>query len=338
MNLHVTGEILNYQLGGIATVLNELYNHSKNSKYLFCCLNTDQINLPKDILYCNIEDIGEFTKSINYDNIIFHNFFLAFEWMKKNKCNDNVYYVMHSNIFIEKIYKFNTFSNNDLDNMANIIENMNIIVISNYEKNLLIKICSENKIKYKKILVIPNGFNFKDNNLYIENKKINFGYIGRLDFRKGLSFLYEYWKDLDFNLLVSSGGFAKYSKFVYEDLCNFQSSNIIHLGFCTGNRKENFFKNINALIIPSFYEPFGMVLLECINENKLPLCNKTGGLLEILGEDYPFYFEIEDKDSFYKCLSKFINYKNKEELLFNTKNNIIKNYSIENMVNLYDSI
>ena len=339
MNLHVTGEIMQHNIGGIATVIDQIYYHSKNSQILFVHKNIDMdLKLPNDIKTCSISKLNSYMKDVKYDNIIFHNFIIFKEWLKNNTINNNCYYVMHSNTFMEKNYKYNNFSDENVDDMFYIVQNTNVITISEYERKMLLKICKRKNITPKNILVIENGLNFKDENKYENNITNNFGYIGRMDFRKGLTFLYKYWDGIKLKLLVASGGYEKYNNLFFEELCSLQSKNIIHLGYCSGKRKDNFFKNIDALIIPSIYEPFGMVLLECIDNNKLPICNKHGGMLEILGEDYPFYFNIEDKESLYLCLSNFIKYPNKQELLFKIKEHVSNKYSIQKMIDKYDNL
>lgn len=348
INLHVTGEIGKYTLGGIGTVLNLIndFLNKDTNEILFVhkSIPGRQVtDLPDSVKRVEIENINEYLNASKFDQIIFHNLDAAFQYLQNPLFNfKNAYYVVHSNPIIEQGYKFNNLSNHQINMFIGIMKAFNLISISYYEKQLIEKIAYTYDIKINPIKVIYNGILLEDvtQNKSASNIVKSFGYIGRIDYRKGLTFLYDYWKLINSNLLIAAGGLNRFSNEVILELCNYQASNIIHLGYCEKERKVNFFNNIEALIVPSLYEPFGMVILESIQYNKIVLCNKTGGIVEILGEDYPFYFDIYNKYSFYQCMERFNCCTNtdKETILIEMKKRVKDRFSVENMIYAYENI
>lgn len=348
INLHVTGEIGKYTLGGIGTVLNLINDHSdkESTQILFIHKSipgSSVTGLPESVKSSEIENMNTLLNRTRFDQIIFHNLDAAFQYLQSSIYNaQNAYYVVHSNPIIEQGYKFNNLSDHQINMFISVMKAFHLVAISRYEKQLIEKIAYTYNIAIRPIKVIYNGILLEDtasNKLNLNIIK-NFGYIGRIDYRKGLTFLYDYWKSVSGNLLIAAGGVNRFSNEIMLELCNYQAPNIIHLGYCDKERKINFFNNIEALIIPSLYEPFGMVVLESINYNKIVLCNKTGGMVEILGEDYPFYFDIYNKYSFYECMEKFNRCTNadKEAILLEMKRRVKDRFSVENMVYAYENI
>ena len=97
----------------------------------------------------------------------------------------------------------------------------------------------------------------------------------------------------------------------YIDAADMRDKVIFH-GWCTGKRKKSFYNMLDALIIPSLYEPFGYVALEAMTEGTPVISSNNGGLDEILaGYSYKYnpYADNELKETvkrFMKDDEKFI--------------------------------
>lgn len=88
-----------------------------------------------------------------------------------------------------------------------------------------------------------------------------------------------------------------------------KNSNRIHFtGFVDDEDIYDIYKNAECFIFPSKYEGFGIPLLESLKANVLPLCSSIDVFKEILGEDYPFYFDYKDEAGFIKALEFYLNY------------------------------
>lgn len=73
-----------------------------------------------------------------------------------------------------------------------------------------------------------------------------------------------------------------------------------------------------AFLFPSLYEGFGMPVLEAIVASKLPICSDIPTSREILGEEYPFFFDKLSENDFEATLIDFLNTKT------NDKNSLYK--------------
>ena len=109
------------------------------------------------------------------------------------------------------------------------------------------------------------------------------------------------------NLELLNGAYAQYiviPKNIVEQ--NNLHNRVIYLGWCGGARLEAFYNSIDVLVITSIYEPFGMVALEAIARGIPVVCNRIGGLHEIL-ENNAFFYEKESYDNFHKAMLKWLN-------------------------------
>ncbi|MHA1752935.1 MAG: glycosyltransferase family 4 protein [Candidatus Helarchaeota archaeon] len=173
-------------------------------------------------------------------------------------------------------------------------------------------------ISPSKIIKIFNGidynrFNIKNqNNIHRKFKKVI--YVGRLSSIKGPqnilkivpSIILKYGKNIRFEF-IGNGPLYKYLKRMlknskYLDFIKF-------IGAVPNNKMPLIYSNADLCIIPSYYEPFGLVALECIASNLPVLASNIGGLSEI--------FNKFNNDLLFSI-------KNKEELINKTISNLSK--------------
>jgi len=222
-------------------------------------------------------------------------------------------YVSHSNLEMEKRLNHRVAMQSVEAFRASLQIADEVFCVSKYEKELLLK-TNGPAVKKKPIHIAYPGCN----PIAVSSAEATrgakaeadvglgvYGYIGRLDFRKGLFNLIEDFP-IHQRLMIATGGFGKYDRELYAmmalRLSKLEKKNIVAVGYCEGRRKENFFKNIRALIIPSLYEPFGLSALEGMQYQKPVIVAKTGGLCEIFGENHLLYFDPEDPKSLSKTI------------------------------------
>lgn len=113
-------------------------------------------------------------------------------------------------------------------------------------------------------------------------------YSGRLTSQKGLTILLETMKHilkehLDFQLIVLGGGDDSYRK-TLTDLLNLYPKQVgLHL-LPNFKLPRKIFAGTNVLLIPSLYEPGGIVALEALRYGAVPIVRRTGGLNDIIEE------------------------------------------------------
>lgn len=96
-----------------------------------------------------------------------------------------------------------------------------------------------------------------------------------------------------------------------------------YLGWCGGERLNAFYNAIDVLAIPSVYEPFGMIALEAAARGIRVVCNRVGGLVEVLG-DYAFYSENGTYESFREAMNNWLKADN--EIIKNMTQGALRRY------------
>lgn len=136
------------------------------------------------------------------------------------------------------------------------------------------------------------------------------GFCGRLVPRKRPEYVQMILNEKEFEhhrTMIAGRGFSRYAGQLVEDLG--LTDRVRYLGWCGGPRLQAFYDTIDTLAIPSAYEPFGMVALEAASRGIPVICNRVGGLHEILG-DHAFYFDEDAYPSFRQAARSWLNAEN----------------------------
>jgi len=180
-----------------------------------------------------------------------------------------------------------------------------IIVVSNENRQDVI---AQYGIAEEKIATIPNGVNvsrFQPSKC--ESKTIIF--VGRLHERKGIdkllsSFSNVIKKDSEAKLrIVGSGEDEARLKKIAKQL-NLTSKNLKFLGFVPEKELPDLYSSSSIFALPSYYEGFGIVLIEAMSAG-LPLVSvRTGGATEVIEEGKNGY--LVDYETMHETLSTLI--------------------------------
>lgn len=111
----------------------------------------------------------------------------------------------------------------------------------------------------------------------VDNENLKFLYVGRLLEKKNVRLLIEVFNANNLPLTIVGEGSIK------DELEKIAKSNINFLGFCPNNEIHNIYKQHEIFILPSFIEPWGLVVEEALYNNcVLILSDKVGSLHEML--------------------------------------------------------
>ena len=147
----------------------------------------------------------------------------------------------------------------------------------------------------KNVRVIHNGLKNPPPTRWNAASK-QLGFCGRLVPRKRPEYVQWILREKGFEeycSLIAGRGFSAYSRDLVRD--PMLQSRVHYLGWCGGKRLDAFYAAIELLVIPSTYEPFGMVALEAMARGIPIVCTRIDGLVEILGdnaiyaEDHSYY-------------------------------------------------
>lgn len=141
-----------------------------------------------------------------------------------------------------------------------------------------------------KIYVIPNGINYKEKQLADLNFKnickFNILYLGRLVPEKGVDYLLEavsILKNNGFEIHLKIAGSGEEENNLYNLAVKKNILEIVEFsGYVYFEEKKKLLAKASALVIPSYYEPFGIVALEGMAAGTPVVVSSTGGLNEII--------------------------------------------------------
>lgn len=313
--VHLTNELGNYYYGGVGTYINEIYRYRRGDMgFIYVDFDSDtdyrseEFLEKKDIAVVTSNEIHKL-QNIKCDILVVHFYELWFCLTPEIIKDKKIVYVIHSVPTPEPAPDPDPFIGNEevrnrffyICDVADIL-----ICVSFAEKRKLEKIYPQFADKIK---VVHNGMSFNENvakNRKYENGRKNFGYIGRLDYRKGVLEGIKAIERTEGELyLACPDNDHTYFKMIKNYIDGARLWDRIHfLGWCAGDRKEEFFMFVDALIIPSLYEPFGYTALEAMNFSVPVISSDNGGLSEIL-EGYKYTYNPYIEEDLYKCICEF---------------------------------
>jgi glycosyltransferase involved in cell wall biosynthesis len=170
-------------------------------------------------------------------------------------------------------------------------ESFRTICCSNYMKEEVVQIF---ELPEDKVDVIPNGIEMTDfqgevaaemtRNKYIKPDSRMIFFVGRLVYEKGVQTVIEAMPrvlervpDVRF-LIAGTGPHMNHLKSQVTELG--LGEKIKFLGFVENTKLYNFYSCADFTVVPSIYEPFGMVVLEAMAAGSPVIVADTGGLKE----------------------------------------------------------
>ncbi|MFD2671260.1 glycosyltransferase family 4 protein [Marinicrinis sediminis] len=317
--LHFTNEFGHYLYGGMGTFMNHYFPHRSESTGFAFIYREEEYPDIESSLFPGQQDIVAFSYAesgragdLSFDIAVCH--FYEFQFMTEPSFlqGRKLVYVIHSIPTPEPYYPENPFGEHDelrakFENLCYAADSL--VCVSHAEKQ---KLCAIYPDLESKAVVIHNGMNFKEIShsthasetrelseasqlgelREVREERTIFGFLGRLDYRKGLLEALKELKGLNFELHIACGGEDPEhlsAVLQYIEAANLQSQ-VRFMGWCSGTRRDAFLQSLDALIVPSLYEPFGYVILEAIDEGITLISSNGGGIQEIVG-DYKYQFD-----------------------------------------------
>ncbi len=219
--------------------------------------------------------------------------------------------------------------------------------------------CPEEKCE-----VVPGGVDLKRWNrvekskareiLNLDQKSFILLYVGRLEWRKGIGTLLSAGRLLkneipNLKILIVGGkifgrqrntdDYKEYNRLLkkaeqegIEDITKF-------VGSISNQRLHFFYSASDILVIPSYYEPFGLVALEGMASNVPVIASNVGGLMNIVENAKDgFLFEPRNPLSLKEKVSLIYNSQELRQRLAQNGYEKVKNYSWNSMVKKIDGI
>ena len=137
-------------------------------------------------------------------------------------------------------------------------------------------------------------------NLYPERK--GFIYISNYYKAKGIYDLIEAFKSVTDSFVQCYGTFDGNEK----ELERVAPASVVVNGPIDSHHKFQALSQAEALILPSWNEGQPTVILEAMLVSTPVITTKVGLIGDMLGDDYPFYFQPKDPGSLVRCVQRFV--------------------------------
>ena len=135
--------------------------------------------------------------------------------------------------------------------------------------------------------IIPNSYELSTNNLLKDNdennENFNFGFIGKLDYHKGIKELLDVFTSVEIqpNVKLIIAGFGPLEEYVKV----MAARNPKRISFIGRVNPHQFYSKIDVNIVPSLWnEPFGRVIIESFSYGIPVIASKKGGIPEIVND------------------------------------------------------
>lgn len=210
-----------------------------------------------------------------------------------------------------------------------------IIAVSQSTKRDIIKFYD---VPEDKIQVIYNGFEKNITKLKVDKKIIKkvkkapyILYVGTLQPRKNLPTLIDSFSEFvktnpAFKLIITGKKGWLY-KNIFNKISNLKLENkVIFTDFVSDATLKELYKNAFCLVLPSFYEGFGIPVLEAISHGCPVISSDKSSLTEI-GGNAALYFDPKDSEQLISQLNNLKNHTDLRNTLINNGKERIKLFS-----------
>lgn len=263
------------------------YSYKRSPKYIIRAMKeiNTYINLIKpDIIHVHSSFAGLYVRLL---------YFMKRKNVKIVYCSHGWSFLMDTSSVKKKIYSL-------VERMLS-FKTDSIVNISLYEyRNSL-----EYKLPKGKSTVIYNGISNNSNNksekLDLQKECINLLFVGRFDTQKGLDILIDIFKKNNLpklNLYIIGEPVVSQNEFQFP-------KNVINLGWIDNKLLDSYYSAMDAVVMPSRWEGFGLVAIEAMKNRKPVIASNRGALPELISPGINGYtFNLDKPNELVEILLK----------------------------------
>ncbi len=243
--------------------------------------------------------MADITRKVDFDVIHVHDWLAAFSGISfKHYIKKPMVLTVHSTEVgrAQGLHSPDSFSINGIEWWSTYEANR-VIVCSQSMKN---EICNHFNIPEKKVDVIPNAIEIEKYQISIDRGSIRQRYgvgwgeklvlcVGRLVSQKGIEYFIRAIPQIarhfpEAKYIIVGEGWSRDS-LEAEARASGHSNKIRFTGFASDQDVINLMTSADVLVVPSIYEPFGIVALEGMATGVPVVASKVDGLAEIIEHD-----------------------------------------------------
>lgn len=308
--LHFTTELGARIVGGVGTCLNELKAATHPSfGFVHLSRRSEPPGVEGNTLYAGYYDI-DVLQSLSFDTAVFHHYGLAYLADDSFLRGRKLIFAVHSVPTTEPWTMEHPYGARG--DIARCFETCcqradAIVCVSEAEMGKLLLLYPD---LAERTAVIPNGLSsIPSVRKPIAEERRRFGFLGRADYRKGLLELAAGFRNIPGTLDIACGDEdPAYVSAVRNDAEQRSvGARLRWRGRLPASEVPAFLGGLDALVVPSRWEPFGYVALEALRCGVPPIVSRQGGLPELTGPEYRYQFDPYDRESLANTLFLFQN-------------------------------
>jgi glycosyltransferase involved in cell wall biosynthesis len=204
-----------------------------------------------------------------------------------------------------------------------------VISISVHEMELLVSNHGPNKV-----ILLKNSATGSNESIDFERNRSGFLFVGRLDEQKGIDELLRFWSE------NTPGSLDVIGESVRGEFSKPLIKGVKYHGWVEANELDEFYANAEAVVVPSRWEGFGLVVIEAFRNGTPVITSDRGALPELINDGVTgFAFNFNEIDSeLKKAISSFQRLADKPLMRRKCFEEYEKNYSLNKYLDKYEMI
>ena len=323
--------------GGISAVVNEFYQAELDRKVDLKYIGTMKEGSKLKKLFVAAFAFAKFNAGLKWCDIVHVHFssdssFVRKSFFIKRARAKGKKIVLHQHGGDFKNYYYNQLSDKKRANLRNVLDMGDVmLVLTSGWKDFFAKLTDP-----EKIIVFPNGINTSDGSDAGVDKDYNkILFLGRICKDKGMDELLEAMAQIhkvNKSVHLYIGGI--YEDAGYKEKIEAAKDYITFLGWIGPLEKKQYLDQCGILVLPSYFEGFGVVIIEALFHKCAVIASAVGGIPEIIenGND-GILIPPRDSNALKQSIKLLMEDRGKAASMGEKgKKKVIENYSMENNI------
>lgn len=206
----------------------------------------------------------------------------------------------------------------------------------------------KNRFHAKQVISLPNCIDMKDAKAYKRDYKdgslpLTLGYLGRIARTKGMDYLLKacfLLKERDIPFCLKLAGTEEVEGQYLPQFKNVLGNQFEYSGVVCREKKNEYLRSLDILIMPTFYEGLPMSLLECMSYGIVPVITPVGSIPTVVTDQQNgIFIKIKDTESIVSAITYLHTNRDKlEQMSKASRNYIFQHFNPETYINHLNNI
>lgn len=180
-----------------------------------------------------------------------------------------------------------------------------------------------------------------------DSSPLTLGYLGRIAQTKGMDFLLQacrLLKERNIPFRLQIAGSEEVEGQYLPQFKQILGSQFEYCGIVSGETKDFFLRNLDVLVMPTFFEGLPMSLLECMSYGVVPVITPVGSVPTVVTDHQNgLFIKVKDAESIFDAITYLHSHRDElRQMSMSARTCIFENFNPEAYINklnsLYDSL